>query len=102
MPNEGSVRIAPDSTGQAIRNLTITTVVPDTNGNPQVVTVDMQVISIADGQGNVVAIDDLASLALQVRMLKMLRRIAGALESGMELGVNMASEAEGEDVEDEL
>ena len=75
MANEQSIGIAPDSSGKKVRNLEVTTYIA---GVPT--TVEMQVISISDGQGNTIDGNDFADAANMATQIHLLRRICGALE----------------------
>lgn len=55
---EGYVQVPPDSTGKQIRNLEVTILQP----GGTYATVEMQVVSIADKNGNVISFDQLAVL----------------------------------------
>jgi ABC-type thiamine transport system ATPase subunit len=94
---EQNVQLNPGLAGARVRTLEITT--QETDGSLQ--TVEMQVVSIANPQGVVLLAEDFSALDVQLRILKMLRRVAGALEQGMELGVNLANESETEDTEED-
>jgi hypothetical protein len=84
-------------TGQKVRTLEVTIL----QGDGTTATVEMQVVSVGYGAGNVLLAEDFSGQEVQVRILRMLRRIAGALEQGMELGQNMAAETESDDEEGE-
>jgi len=87
----GDVQLAPDSTGKFVTTYQVTRIDP---GSGAPITEQQQIISIVDETGNVI---DLSGIAIQMRMLRMLQRIAGALEQGMDLGVNLADEDQVED-----
>lgn len=73
--NEQSLAVAPDSTGKKIRNLEITTFIA---GVPT--SVEMQVVSLSDAQGNTINGEDFAEAARWQNHLNYLQRICGALE----------------------
>jgi hypothetical protein len=77
---ETYVQVAPDSSGQKIRNLTVTFVASDGTAH----TVNMQVVSIADGSGRMMSFGPTEELLAGI--LKELQRIRHALTfEGIEL-----------------
>lgn len=65
--SESSVAVAPDSTGKAIRNIAVTTAI-----NGVQTTVQMQVIALADGEGNPISLTSdrqlMQNIALEGRL----------------------------------
>jgi uncharacterized protein (UPF0254 family) len=79
MAQESVVQVAPDSTGKKIRNLQLDVIQPDGT----TATVQMQVIIIADANGNLLATEPVRGFGLlsvtDVRVLEQLNGINDAL-----------------------
>ena len=81
---ESKVVVAPDSSGKSIRNIQVTTLVPDpTTGTPTPTVIQMQVLAVADEYGRLLDLDlnpTLDELILvQRRAYALLRIIAEVL-----------------------
>jgi hypothetical protein len=72
------VQVAPDSSGKKVRNIQVTTYVPDaTTGIPALATVLMQVTALADDHGNVIT--EFVNYEFQRQQLELLLQIRDAL-----------------------
>jgi len=81
MPTESYIQIAPNSTGSRIRNLRLTVLSPDVvdaNGQMTPFTVQMQVIALADSDGNI--LDFKGDTGWQEEMLTELKSIRAGIE----------------------